>query len=96
MSLRNESYDTIFLSFISSPEIVLAYSLAGKLSFNLLTDPVEGADGEFMLEPPKPAPEIPADGFVFKAEGYLAPPADRSAIDVCWKYLTESLSRSAP
>jgi len=34
------------------------------------------------LEPPKEAPDVPADGFIFKAEGYLAPPEDRSAIEV--------------
>ena len=69
-------------SFISSPEIVIAYALAGRLSFNPLTDPVMGAEGPFVLDPPKPAPEIPADGFIFKAEGYIAPPEDRSAVKV--------------
>jgi len=69
-------------SFISSPEIVIAYALAGRLSFNPLTDTVMGVDGPFVLDPPKPAPEIPADGFIFKAEGYVAPPKDRSAVTV--------------
>jgi aconitate hydratase len=69
-------------SFISSPEIVIAYALAGRLSFNPVTDELDGADGPFRLSPPKPAPEIPADGFVFKAEGYLAPPDDRAGIEV--------------
>ncbi|MCU0303842.1 MAG: aconitate hydratase [Thermoanaerobaculales bacterium] len=69
-------------SFISSPEIVIAYALAGRLSFNPLTDPVDGADGPFRLAPPKPAPEIPPDGFVFKAEGYLAPPDDPAGLEV--------------
>ena len=69
-------------SFISSPEIVVAYALAGRLSFNPLTDTIEGANGPFTLEPPQPAPEIPANGFIFKADGYLAPPEDRSGIEV--------------
>ncbi|MEE4270118.1 MAG: aconitate hydratase [Thermoanaerobaculales bacterium] len=69
-------------SFISSPEIVIAYTLAGKLSFNPLTDSVETPKGSFKLEPPKPAPEIPANGFIFKADGYLAPPADRDGVEV--------------
>jgi aconitate hydratase len=69
-------------SFISSPEIVLAYALAGKLSFNPLTDEIESNGSSFKLEPPKPAPEIPENGFVFKAEGYVAPPADRSGLEV--------------
>jgi aconitate hydratase len=69
-------------SFIASPEIVLAYALAGRLSFNPLTDEVSANGASFKLEPPKPAPEIPENGFVFKAEGYVAPPEDRSGLDV--------------
>ncbi|HOC42024.1 MAG TPA: aconitate hydratase [Thermoanaerobaculales bacterium] len=70
-------------SFIGSPEIVVAYALAGRLSFNPLTDPIEdGKGGAFRLAPPKPAPEIPPDGFVFKAEGFVAPPADPSGLEV--------------
>jgi len=69
-------------SFISSPEIVIAYALAGKLDFNPMTDEIEANGSSFKLEAPKPAPEIPENGFVFKADGYLAPPEDRSGLDV--------------
>ncbi len=62
-------------SFIGSPEITIAYALAGRLSFNPLTDELVAGDGStFRLEPPAPASDIPADGFVFKADGYVAPP----------------------
>ncbi len=69
-------------SFISSPEIVIAYALAGKLSFNPMTDEIEHNGSSFKLEAPKPAPEVPANGFVFKADGYIAPPDERSGLDV--------------
>ncbi len=70
-------------SFIASPEIVIAYSLAGTLNFNPLVDKLEAADGSlYRLEAPAPAPDIPPKGFVFKADGYVAPPMDRSAIEV--------------
>lgn len=70
-------------AFIGSPEIVVAFALAGKLSFNPLTDEIEAADGTtFKLETPKPAPDIPAGGFVFKAEGYVAPPEQRTSVEV--------------
>ncbi len=70
-------------AFIGSPEIVVAYALAGKLSFNPLTDEIEAADGTtFKLETPKPAPDIPPGGFVFKAEGYVAPPERRTSVEV--------------
>jgi aconitate hydratase len=73
------------LSFIGSPEICVAYSLAGTLDFNPLTDEIETADGKrFRLEAPGPAPEIPSKGFVISFGGYEAPPAkkDRSKLDV--------------
>ncbi len=69
------------LSFITSPEIVVAFALSGKLTFNPLTDKLRKADGsEFMLTPPAVAPEIPANGFVTKFEGYI-PPAPASDFD---------------
>ena len=49
------------MNFIASPEIVTAFALAGRLSFNPLTDTLAGADGKpFRLDPPRPAPEVPA------------------------------------
>ena len=69
-------------SFISSPEIVIAYAIAGKLSFNPLTDEIENNGTSFKLEAPKPAPEVPANGFVFKVDGYVAPSEQRSGVDV--------------
>ena len=51
------------MNFIASPEVTVAFALAGKLSFNPLTDALTGANGEaFILEPPGDAPEVPADG----------------------------------
>jgi len=69
------------LAFIASPEIVAAYALSGKLSFNPLKDTLQGADGKpFTLAAPKPAPDLPANGFVRDETGYLAPAADGSKI----------------
>jgi aconitate hydratase len=71
------------MNFISSPELAVAMSLSGSLSFNPMTDTLTGADGkEFMLEAPKPAPEVPANGFDLGEESYVAPPEDGSGIEV--------------
>ena len=71
------------MNFIASPELAVAMSLSGSLSFNPLTDTLTGADGkEFMLEAPKPAPEVPPNGFDPGLEGFVAPPEDGSGIDV--------------
>ena len=64
------------MNFIASPEIVTAFALAGRLSFNPLTDTLTAADGsEFKLDPPGEAPEVPMDGFTGQGFGY-EPPAD--------------------
>ena len=70
------------LAFIGSPEIVAAYALAGRLSFNPLTDPVKVNGGSFVLQAPAPAPDLPARGFVKDVSGYLAPPLDGSAVEM--------------
>ena len=63
---------------IGSPEIVTALALAGRLSFNPLTDTLVGVDGvPFRLQPPAPAPVAPADGLATGGERhFIAPPAD--------------------
>jgi aconitate hydratase len=71
------------LAFIGSPEIVVAYGLAGSLNFNPITDELENEKGEcFKLAPPAAAPEVPEQGFVTAREGYINPPADREKITV--------------
>ena len=71
------------MNFIGSPEIVVALSLSGRLSFNPLTDTLRGADGApFKLEPPREAPEVPPDGFDPGRSYYVAPPDDGSGVEV--------------
>jgi len=84
-------------SFISSPEIVVAYALVGNLTVNPLTDELTADDGTvYRLEPPAPAPEVPENGFVFKTEGYLAPPDDRSSVEVTVRDESERLQLLEP
>jgi aconitate hydratase len=78
---RNDG-NTGTYSFIASPEIVVAYALAGTLAFDPLSDEIEGENGKFRLAPPKPAPEIPRDGFVTSRAGYADPPDDLTAVSV--------------
>jgi len=77
---RNDGQATT-MNFIASPEIVTAIALAGKLSFNPLTDTLIAADGNpFKLNPPKTAPEVPANNFARGHADYIAPPADGSRV----------------
>ena len=77
---RNDGQPTT-MNFIGSPEIVTAFALAGRLSFNPITDTLTGADGKpFKLIPPKVAPEVPSKNFDRGRPVYVAPPADGSRI----------------
>ena len=77
---RNDGSPTT-MNFIGSPEIVTAFALTKRLSFNPLTDTLTGADGKaFRLDPPRPAPEVPAHGFDPGLATYVAPPEDGSGI----------------
>ncbi len=70
------------LSFIASPEVVVAYSVAGSLDVNPIADEIAVDGRKVRLAPPPPAPEVPPSGFVFKAEGYVAPPATAASVAV--------------
>ncbi|XP_072931717.1 probable aconitate hydratase, mitochondrial [Epargyreus clarus] len=68
--------------FVTSPELVTALSLAGRLDFNPLTDQLTGKDGKkFKLSDPF-ADELPAKGFDPGQDTYEHPPADGSKVQV--------------
>ena len=70
---RNDG-SRVTMNFIGSPEIVIALALGGKLSFNPLIDKLTASDGtRFKLRPPKVAPEIPSNGFVYNQDVYVPP-----------------------
>lgn len=93
---RNDGQPTT-MNFIASPEIVTAFALAGRLSFNPLTDTLSDADGTpFRLEPPKPAPEVPEAGFVSGRRFYTAPPEDGRDIDLKVDPRSERLQLLSP
>ncbi|EOD48157.1 putative aconitate hydratase protein [Neofusicoccum parvum UCRNP2] len=69
-------------AFVTSPDLVVALTIAGTLNFNPLTDKLTGADGkEFMLKEPT-GDGLPAQGFDPGRNTYQAPPADRSSVSV--------------
>jgi len=69
-------------SFVTSPDLVVALTLAGNLNFNPLTDKLKDKDGnEFKLSTPT-GDGLPANGYDPGADTYQAPPEDRSAVSV--------------
>ena len=63
--------------------MIIALALGGRLSFNPMKDELTAADGTtFKLEPPKPAPEVPAEGFKRPEGIYVAPPQNSENLEV--------------
>ncbi len=60
-------------AFVASPEIVTALALAGRLTFNPLTDTLVNEKGEFVKLDPPSGNELPRKGFTPGAKGYIAP-----------------------
>ncbi len=79
---RNDGRRTT-LNFIGSPEMIIAMSLGGKLSFDPTRDEITSADGtKHILEPPPPAPEVPPKGFRIPDDIFVAPPDTINAANV--------------
>jgi aconitate hydratase len=83
-------------AFVASPEIVTAYAIAGKLSFNPLKDKLSNEAGELvMLDEPKGF-ELPPKGFSVEDAGYLAPAEDGNDVAVIVKSDSQRLQLLEP
>ncbi len=67
-------------TFVTSPELVMALTLAGDLSFNPLTDTLTNSKGERIKLAPPTGYELPPKGFSVDDAGYQAPAADGSGV----------------
>jgi aconitate hydratase len=78
---RNDGFASTH-AFVASPELVTAFAIAGRLSFNPLTDKLTNEKGELvMLDEPK-GYELPPTGFKVGDPGYQAPAADGTGVSV--------------
>lgn len=69
-------------AFVTSPDLVVAMTLAGTLNFNPLTDTLKDKDGkDFKLSTPTGA-GLPSRGYDPGADTYQAPPQDRHSVSV--------------
>jgi aconitate hydratase len=69
-------------TFISSPEIVAALSIAGDLCFNPLTDELENEKGEKVKLTEPQGFELPPLGYQIKESGYIEPSAEKMEINI--------------
>jgi aconitate hydratase len=85
------------MNFIGSPELVIALALGGRLSFSPLTDELTAKDGtRFKLNPPKMAPEIPANGFKDVKDIYVPPAHDPDSVEVSINKNSDRLQKLEP
>ncbi|MGC8864674.1 MAG: aconitate hydratase [Bacteroidales bacterium] len=68
--------------FVASPEIVTAFALAGKLTFNPLTDELVNEKGEKVKLAEPLGLEMPPAGFAVEDNGYIPPAEDGSHIEI--------------
>jgi aconitate hydratase len=70
------------LSFVTSPDTVLAIALSGRLDFDPTSDTVTAPDGsEITLDAPV-GEVLPSQGYDPGRDTFTAPPADGSGVDV--------------
>jgi len=92
---RNDGNESTH-SFIASPEIVMALTLAGNLNFNPLKDKlVNEAGQEVILEEPIGV-KLPPKGFDVEDTGYLAPPNNPDEIAIRIKSDSQRLQLLEP
>lgn len=69
-------------AFVTSPEMVAAIAISGRLDFNPVTDKLINKFGEeVMLDAPK-GEELPTKGYAYEDNGYQAPVEDGSRVEV--------------
>ncbi|MDP4200562.1 MAG: aconitate hydratase [Bacteroidota bacterium] len=85
------------LAFVASPEVVIAYALAGDLSVNPLKDELTAEGGKkYRLTPPPKVEALPALGYAGRRKGYMPPALDPSNVSVTVPGASERLQILQP
>jgi aconitate hydratase len=69
-------------AFVTSPEMVAAIAISGRLDFNPITDTLTNKNGEQIKLDEPTGFELPPRGFDVEDAGFVAPPKDGSGIEV--------------
>jgi len=83
-------------SFVTSPDLVVAMTIAGRLDFNPLKDELTAADGsKFKLKEPTGL-GLPTNGYDPGQDTYQAPPEDRASVSVAVSPTSDRLQLLSP
>ncbi|MDZ7740244.1 MAG: aconitate hydratase [Bacteroidota bacterium] len=82
--------------FVASPEIVTAFSIAGTLKFNPLTDELLNEKGEKVKLDEPQGIEFPPKGFDVEDNGYQKPAKDGSDVEVVVDPKSDRLQKLTP
>jgi len=83
-------------AFVTSPDMVILYALAGTLDFDPLSGLITTDSGATVRFEPPVGEDLPSRGFDPGQSGYVAPPDDRSEIAVAVSPTSERLQLLAP
>ena len=84
------------MAFVTSPEMVAAIAISGKLDFNPITDTLTNANGEEVSLSEPTGMELPPNGFAVDDNGYQAPAKDGSGVQVVVKEDSKRLQLLTP
>ncbi|MFZ4515563.1 MAG: aconitate hydratase [Acidimicrobiia bacterium] len=84
------------LSFIGSPETVVAMALTGRLDVDFVNEPLTAPDGTTVQLQAPVADELPNQGFDPGASGFVAPAEDGGSVDVVIAPTSDRLQRLEP
>ncbi len=70
------------LAFVASPELTTALAIAGRLSFNPITDELVNEKGEKVKLDPPSGEELPPKGFDPGENGFIPPAEDGSKVEL--------------
>jgi aconitate hydratase len=70
------------LSFVTSPDTVIALALSGQLDFDPTTDTLTNAAGDQVRLDPPVGEVLPAKGYDAGVDTFVVPPADSSGVSV--------------
>lgn len=83
-------------AFVASPELTTALTIAGRITFNPLTDTLTNERGETVKLDAPQGDELPVNGFAVDDSGYQAPASDGSSVTVAIAPDSQRLQRLEP